>query len=344
MTALLLPDHHPMMAASIVDAPNVEGIVNNPVTRHLQRLDGQVDIAEKFPFACGRHADIYLGILRGGLDLIGPGVLTDKAISSHLMGPEVLTDKAISGRLMGPGVRTKKAPLRRVPMGMQQLPVWQERWFRNIAMDRSQPMQDELKSQAHSTVPEYQVPFVYPSPGDSCSLSPENRASFENLAIIPDEGHSSDPDENVPDNIILPSNPDHSSSDAQIRSLLGVPSVTASTLSCNSRRGSPLPISSRNIAVGTVHVQCSSAQFTDNVMHQGGRQSLSRCPLRGPNSSNSAAIFRSEPKGLSFSKSYLIQIIRFCKSYVINGHFSDIQTYCPCSDWLMTQRSLLLAL
>ena len=50
-----------MMAASIVDAPNVEGIVNNPVTRHLQRLDGQVDIAEKFPFACGRHADIYLG-------------------------------------------------------------------------------------------------------------------------------------------------------------------------------------------------------------------------------------------------------------------------------------------
>ena len=86
-SALLLPDHRPMGAKSIVDAPNVEGIVNNPVTRHLQRLDGQVDIAEKFPFACGRHADIYLGILCGGLDLIGPGVLTDKAISSRLMGP-----------------------------------------------------------------------------------------------------------------------------------------------------------------------------------------------------------------------------------------------------------------
>ena len=97
-----------------------------------------------------------------------------------------------------------------------------------------------MKSQAHSTVPEYQVPFSYPSRGESCSLSLENRASFESLATIPDEGHSSGPDENT-DDIVLPSNSDHASSDAQLRFLLGVPStITASTRSCNSRKGSPL--------------------------------------------------------------------------------------------------------
>lgn len=108
-----------------------------------------------------------------------------------------------------------------------QLPVWKEKWFRNIAVDQSQPMKGEMKSQAHSTVPEYQVPFGVPSPGESCS-------SFESLAT--DEGHSPGPDENT-DDIVLPSN---SLSDAQIRSLLGVPSITASTRSCNSRKGSPL--------------------------------------------------------------------------------------------------------
>ena len=61
-SALLLPDHRPMVASSIVDAPNVKGIVNNPV---IQRLDGQIDITKDFPFACGGYADIYPGILRG---------------------------------------------------------------------------------------------------------------------------------------------------------------------------------------------------------------------------------------------------------------------------------------
>ena len=100
-------------------------------------------------------------------------------------------------------------------------------------------MKGEMKAQVHSTVPEYQVPFGCPSPGESCSPSPENRASFESLATIPDEGHSSGPDENT-DDIVLPSNTDHASSDARIRSLLGVPSITASMRSCNGRRGSPL--------------------------------------------------------------------------------------------------------
>ena len=62
-------------------------------------------------------------------------------------------------------------------------------------------MKGESKSQAHLTVPEYQIPFGYPSP--------ENRASFESLAIIPDEGHSSGPDENVTDDIVLGSDRDH---------------------------------------------------------------------------------------------------------------------------------------
>lgn len=137
----------------------------------------------------------------------------------------------------------KSAPRRRVPSVMQHysgnLPVWKEKWFRNIAVDQSQPMKGEMKSQAHSTVPEYQVPFGYPSPGEPGSLSPENRASFESVATIPDEGHSSGPDENT-DDIVSPSNSDHASSDAQMRFLLGVPSVTASTHSCNSRKESPL--------------------------------------------------------------------------------------------------------
>jgi len=64
-SVLLFLDHRPMMAASIVDAPNVTGIVNNPATRHLQRLDGQIDITDTIPFACGGYADIYPGILRG---------------------------------------------------------------------------------------------------------------------------------------------------------------------------------------------------------------------------------------------------------------------------------------
>ena len=70
-------------------------------------------------------------------------------------------------------------------------------------------MKGESKSQAHLTVPEYQIPFGYPSPGDYCSLPPENRASFESLVIIPDEGHSSGPDENVTDDIVLGSDRDH---------------------------------------------------------------------------------------------------------------------------------------
>ena len=51
-SALLLPDHSPMMGASIGDSG-------------LWRLDGQIDITEGFPFARGSYADIYPGILRG---------------------------------------------------------------------------------------------------------------------------------------------------------------------------------------------------------------------------------------------------------------------------------------
>ena len=77
-SALLLPNRRPVMDASLVDAPDVQGI---PVTRHVQRLDGQISFAKKSfakksfaeisfaekSFACGRYADIYLGILRDGL-------------------------------------------------------------------------------------------------------------------------------------------------------------------------------------------------------------------------------------------------------------------------------------
>ena len=100
-------------------------------------------------------------------------------------------------------------------------------------------MKGEMKSQEHSTVSEYQVPFGCPSPGESYSLSSENSASSESLATIPDEGHSLRPDENT-DDIVLSSDSAHDSSDAQIRSLLGLPPITASTRSCNSRKESPL--------------------------------------------------------------------------------------------------------
>ena len=72
-SALLLPDHRPMRAKSIVDAPNVKDIVNNPVTRHVQRLDGQIDEISAFPIFCGGYTDIYAGILHGGID-VGTGV------------------------------------------------------------------------------------------------------------------------------------------------------------------------------------------------------------------------------------------------------------------------------
>jgi hypothetical protein len=49
------------MAASIVDAPNLKG--------ETLCLDGQVEIANRFPFACGGYADIYPGILRGGQNI-----------------------------------------------------------------------------------------------------------------------------------------------------------------------------------------------------------------------------------------------------------------------------------
>ena len=74
-SALLLPDHRPMGAKSVVDAPNVKDIVNNPVTRHLQRLDGRIEEITAFPIACGGYADIYAGTFRGGID-VGTGVWT----------------------------------------------------------------------------------------------------------------------------------------------------------------------------------------------------------------------------------------------------------------------------
>ena len=82
-SALLLPDHRPMRAESIVDAPSVKGIVDNPVARHLQCLDGQVEISSKYPIALGGNADIYAGILRGGLDLLGPRGWAGKAVDGR---------------------------------------------------------------------------------------------------------------------------------------------------------------------------------------------------------------------------------------------------------------------
>ena len=82
-SALLLPDHRPMRAESIVDAPSVKGIVDTPVTRHLRRLDGQVEISSQYRIAPGDNADIYAGILRGGLDLLGPGGWAGKAVDGR---------------------------------------------------------------------------------------------------------------------------------------------------------------------------------------------------------------------------------------------------------------------
>lgn len=85
-------DHRPIRAESIVDAPNVEDVVNDPVTRHLQRLDGQIDITDKYPILCGYYADTFAGILRGGLDILGlQGVWTGKAISGRGVAVTVKT-------------------------------------------------------------------------------------------------------------------------------------------------------------------------------------------------------------------------------------------------------------
>ena len=82
-SALLLPDHRPMRAGIVVDSPNVEDIVNDPVTRDLQRLDGQVEITNTYAFACGGYADIYPGTLYSGLDPLDLEVWTGKTISGR---------------------------------------------------------------------------------------------------------------------------------------------------------------------------------------------------------------------------------------------------------------------
>ena len=53
-SALLLLDHRPWPMMAVSDG----GL-------GLRRLDGHIDITDKFPFACGGYADIYPGILRG---------------------------------------------------------------------------------------------------------------------------------------------------------------------------------------------------------------------------------------------------------------------------------------
>jgi hypothetical protein len=149
-------------------------------------------------------------------------------------------------------------------------------------------MKGEMKSQAHSTDPEFQVPFGYPSPGESYSLSPENGASFESLATFPDEGHSSGPDENT-DDIVLPSNSAHASSEAQIKLLLGVPSITASTRSCNNRKGSPLRLYPRgaisNGGSQDLYPYSNATDITSNSSYD--IYSSTQNPLFQPNESQS---------------------------------------------------------
>ena len=84
-SVLLLPDHRPMRAKSIADAPNVKDIVNNPVTRHVPRLDGQIDEISVYPHYCGNHADIYAGILHGAMD-VGTGVWTASSSRNITVG------------------------------------------------------------------------------------------------------------------------------------------------------------------------------------------------------------------------------------------------------------------
>ena len=74
-----------MKTKSIVDAPNVKDIVNNPVTRHVQRLDGQIDEISAFPIFCAGYTDIYAGILHGGTD-VGTGGWTASSSRNIAVG------------------------------------------------------------------------------------------------------------------------------------------------------------------------------------------------------------------------------------------------------------------